>query len=519
MSNNKVDPNWLDNVVGVFSPQRKFKRLQYRHALTHLEKRKYDGASRGRRTKNWNPRGTDANAETFKSLRILRNRSRDLVRNDAHAERGIRLIETDTVGTGLVANIRGRSAIKSDRIKQLWEDWAESTACDYDGIHNFRGLQRIVMRALSEGGEAVVRRRIVNNNNGLPPVQLQILEGDFINDLSVVNFVTSSGNPVIQGVEFDRNTGKRVAYHLFKTHPGSMGLGINVQSSLATIAIPADEIAHVFRQDRAGQVRGVPWMAPAMLRMKDLSDYEDAQLVRQKIASCFTAFVKDFEAVETETEEEQDELGDTLEPGIIEHLPPGKDISFADPPEVQNYDEYTSAQLRAIAVALGVSVAALTENLKDVNFSSGRMGHIQYQRNIDVWRWQILAPMFLRKTFNWFLMGADLMGTDVSGISASWTAPRREMIDPTKEVPAKIKAIRSGLTTWSEAIRDQGRNPEEHLEELSEDFDKFDEQDLTLDTDPRKTNQSGSLHSEILINGAQAGQNNNNENDDTEGDE
>lgn len=502
----KFEPNWLDNFVGVFSPQRKFKRLQYRKALGHLESRKYDGASRGRRTKNWNPRGTDANAETFRSLRMLRNRSRDLVRNDAHAERGIRLIETDTVGTGILASIKGRSEIKRDNVKARWDRWAESTACDYDGVQNLRGLQRIVTRALAEGGEALVRRRIVRNNNGLPPIQIQVLEGDFLDDLSVVNFTTSSGNPVIQGVEFDRETGKRVAYHLFKNHPGSMGLGINVASSLQTVSVPADEVAHVFRQDRAGQVRGVPWLAPAMLRLKDLSDYEDAQLVRQKIASCFTAFVKDIEAVEAGTEQEQEELGDTLEPGIIEHLPPGKDVTFAKPPEVENYEEFTSAHLRAIAVALGTSVAALTENLKDVNFSSGRMGHIQYQRNIDVWRKQILIPMFLMKTFDWFLFGEELLGNDVSGISAGWTAPRREMIDPTKEVPAKIKEIRAGLTSWSEAIRDQGGNPDEHLEEVSEDFDKMDQEDLTLDVDPRKTNQSGSLHSEVLISGVQDAQ-------------
>jgi capsid protein len=34
----------------------------------------------------------------------------------------------------------------------------------------------------------------------------------------------------------------------------------------------------------------VPFGHAAMLRLKDLEEFEDTQLIRQKIAACFTAF-------------------------------------------------------------------------------------------------------------------------------------------------------------------------------------------------------------------------------------
>ena len=38
--------------------------------------------------------------------------------------------------------------------------------------------------------------------------------------------------------------------------------------------------------------------------------------------------------------------------------------------------------------------------------------------------------------------------------------PKLLMIDPTKEIEAQITAIRGGLKTLSEAIREQGNDPE-----------------------------------------------------------
>ena len=70
--------SWLDNVIGVFSPSSRFKRIQYKNASDTYEKehkslkRKYEGADVGRRAYGWRTMGTSANAEIKKAIRYKR---------------------------------------------------------------------------------------------------------------------------------------------------------------------------------------------------------------------------------------------------------------------------------------------------------------------------------------------------------------------------------------------------------------------------------------------------------------
>ena len=79
----------------------------------------------------------------------------------------------------------------------------------------------------------------------------------------------------------------------------------------------------------------------------------------------------------------------------------------------------------------------------------------------------------------------------MEGIQPQWTPPRRELIDPDKEIGATIKAVRSGLMSLSEAIREYGYDPEEVLREIQQDNELLDQLELVLDTDPRKVTLSG----------------------------
>lgn len=499
MPKNSSRASWFDNFIGFFSPRARFKRLQYKAASGVIERRKYEGADRGRRTDGWSTVGSDANSEIGPSLGLLRNRSRDLNRNNPWAARGTQVVVSNVVGRGIMGQVKappprngkGPSRAEAD-LNGMWKAWASTTACDYDGRHNLFGLQRIVMRSAVEGGDVLVRRRVTNRRTVLgpdgeirevPPVQLQVLEGDFLDASRLTR--EYEGNKVIQGVEFDKS-GRRIAYHVYADHPGALS-SFSTLTKFDTVRIPAAELLHVFRMDRAGQVRGVPWLAQVMLRLKDLDDYEDAQLVRQKIAACFSVFIRDLQGVDVPiTAEKKTSLGEKVEPGQIEILPPNKDISFAKPPEVQNYKEYVSQVLHGIAAGLGITYEAMTGDLSGVNFSSARMGWIEMGRNIEMWRQSLMVTQFLNPSFMWFLGGADILGKNVKGARMVWTPPRREMIDPTKEVPAIKTAIRSGIMTLSEAIRQGGRDPDEVLEEIKRDNDELDRLQLTLDTDPRK---------------------------------
>jgi hypothetical protein len=98
-----------------------------------------------------------------------------------------------------------------------------------------------------------------------------------------------NGAPTIQGIALG-NFGEPIGYWLFPTHPGAWMLP---GARLASNFIPARDVLHVFRKRRPGQLRDVSWLAPVLLRLRDLGDYEAALLMKAKIEACLAAVVTD----------------------------------------------------------------------------------------------------------------------------------------------------------------------------------------------------------------------------------
>ncbi|WVR18330.1 portal protein [Bordetella phage PY223] len=478
--------NALERMIATVAPKAALKRAQARMALGLV--REYEGAARGRRTDGWRTRSTSANSETRKALPLLRDRARDLVRNNPYAARGVSVIASNLVGYGIKTAFQtpNKKALKA--LQSAWLAWAESTQCDADGQHDIYGLQELVARGVVESGEMLVRRRWRRASDGLTvPLQLQVLEADFID--TAREGTLQNGNIIIQGIELDK-LGRRVAYYLFDEHPGD-GWSFS-RGTFVSHRVPAEDILHVYRMDRAGQLRGVSWLSPVIIRLRDFDEYEDAQLVRQKIAACFTAFVYDSETPEaTGSGSKPQDLIERLEPAAIEFLPPGKQITLANPPGVQGYSEYTSVTLHAIAAGLGVPYESLTGDYSQVNFTSGRMGRAEFHALLDVWQWKMFVPRFCGGVSGWFVEAAMLAGLPAQGATAKHTPPRRVLVDPTREIPAIIKAIRAGLQSMPNGIREMGIEPETMLDEIEEWNKEIDRRGIILDTDPRRVTNGG----------------------------
>lgn len=466
-------------MVGFLYPTRGLRRVAARQALNSIQKRGYDGASKGRRTKNWKATNADASLEVSLGLSLLRARSRDLSRNSPYAAKALATIVSNVVGTGILARL------DDEGINKNFQAWANSTACDFYGKQNFYQLQHLAMRTVAEAGEILVRKhRVADPKN---PIQIQLLEPDFL-DTTKVN----ADNRLRDGIEFD-DAGRIVAYWLYEVHPGARA---NIKGNpWKSNRVDASEIEHIFRMDRPGQTRGVPWPAPVIIRFRDFDDYEDAQLVRQKIAACFVGFIMDNEdpVNQSSSTEEKKPMSERFEPGAWEVLPPGKDIKFGSPPGVgSDYPAYVRQMLLSIAAGYGVSYESLTGDLSQVNFSSGRMGWIEFHRNIESWRWNMFIPGFCETVKNWWLEGQEVASGKAApeNMTTTWTPPRREMIDPVKETEAMRDGIRSGLATLSDSVRQLGLDPTEHFAELESDFNMLKAKNLVLDCDPRNDLQS-----------------------------
>ena len=69
-----------------------------------------------------------------------------------------------------------------------------------------------------------------------------------------------------------------------------------------TVRVPAGDVLHIYRPRDAGQIRGLPHVAPAMVRLFLLDQYDDAELDRKKTAAMFASFI-------TETAPEEPMMG------------------------------------------------------------------------------------------------------------------------------------------------------------------------------------------------------------------
>src|SRR5699024_2133773 len=98
------------------------------------------------------------------------------------------------------------------------------------------------------------------------------------------------------------------------------------------------------------------------------------------------------------------------EPGLVQLLQPGEDVTFGTPPDVGGYKDFADVTLHEIAAGLGISYEALTGDLRGANFSSARMGWIEFRNKIDADRALILEPRMLETIGEWLLEAAATMG-------------------------------------------------------------------------------------------------------------
>jgi len=492
-----VTANWLDKAISWISPQAGLRRIRARRAA-ELVQLAYDGARNDRRTGGWITTGSSANAEIGAALAKLRERSRDLIRNNAYAARAVAEIVGAAIGTGITAQARSGDAGLDARVNAVWQRWIEE--CDADGQLDFYGLQALIARTVVESGECLVRLRQRRPEDGLEvPLQLQVLEPDYLDH--TITRKTETGY-IIQGVEFDL-IGQRIYYWLYGQHPGDVVQTGVRGGSMQSARVPASEVLHIYRKDRPGQVRGAPWLAPVMIVLRDLDEYEEAELVRKKIEACFAAFVTqpqgpDGPALGPLVQESAGHRIESFEPGMIEYLKPGEEITFANPTASTGYRDYVAAKQAQIATGLQLTYEQLTGDLSRVNYSSYRAGLLSFRAGIESFRWLVFVPMFCAPVWERFVEVAYAAGAIPAPgpMQAEWTPPGFGSVDPVKDATATLLRLRTGTLTLRQAIAEQGYDPDAQLDQIAEINRLLDERGIVLDCDPRRVTRRGAEQKE-----------------------
>ncbi len=449
--------------------------------------RGYEAAQIGnRRTAGWRRPQGDINSLTLTATPELRIHARQLTRNNGWAKRAKSVVSNNVVGNGVIPRPVGLEEAQLKKATELWKAWAlDSTECDSERRNSMSGLQKQMIGTIFESGEVLVRRRPRRPGDGLTiPLQIQVLEPDYL-DTTKDGINGPAGGPIIQGVEFDK-IGRRVAYWLFPEHPGSL------RSAGLSQRVPASEILHAFETLRPQQVRGISWLASVIVPLKDFDDFEDAELVKQKIAACFAAFVTDEQGTGTALADQDpdDDAGEMLEPGAIKQLPAGKKVTFGNPPGLTS-DALPTRTLRKIAAGLDVTYEDLSQDYSQVNFSSARMARLSHWASVKGWQWDLMIPQLCAGIWAWAMEAAVLSGDLSEAPAAEWTATMMPMLEPDKEARAAALLVRAGVLTPDEMIRGQGGDPLTHWNEYEANVKALKARGIVLDSLASDVSQAG----------------------------
>ena len=468
-----------------------------------VSRRGFDGAMYNRLVADWITSSTSMDAELRSSLKRLRDRSRDLVRNNDYARSAQRAITNNVVGQG----VRMQSAVKMRRggrmddntntaIETAWEKWCRKQYCHTAGVLSFHDIERQLMDAMLSDGEIFVRTVRQPFGNGRIPLALEIIEADRL-DIDL-NEMAKSGNEIRMGIERDQ-WGRPLAYHFKVDHPGDYPFGAGAVNN-KTERVPANGVIHLFRQERPGQTRGISWVASAIMKMHHLQGYTEAEVIAARAEACRMGFITSPEDDSMQDGTDNGQAVANFEPGRIERLLPGENFVESKPnrPGGQ-YEPFVRAMLHSMAAGLGVSYATLSRDYSQSNYSSGRLALLDDRDNWRVLQ-QWLIENFHRAVFDEWLGLAVLSGElQLTGYetnpefyhSVRWIPRGWQWVDPAKEMAAYKDAVRCGFTTVTDVVAQQGGDIEDVMQQRQRELQMAEEMGLVFDTDPHEIDGKG----------------------------
>ncbi len=386
--------------------------------------------------------------ETIQAAPQIRSKARYFAANDAHASAGVNALTTYLWGTGAVP------AHPNADLAAAFLEWWDN--CDADGRTNFGGLIAQAIRAMIVDGECFIifRQRAAG-------LKLQLMPAEQV-DESLTREL-GGGAHITAGIEHNAQ-GERVAYWIRPFLPTQQ-----FETWAPPVRVDAADVLHLMRPDGVGQIRGVSWLAPIMLKLADLGLLSDALLKGFQVAAMHAGFLTDANgaaALPFEGEKNGDALDVSLEPGVVRRLPAGTDIKFNNPQAAQQSVEFMTAMTEEIAAGLGVPAFMVSGNVSRANYSSLRAALITFKASLEAIQFnvivpQLLAPIWRRWTLTQQLRGLDPHREEDGGeVVADWRFPAMPEADPLKALQAVKLALDMKTMSRAEAVAARGESIE-----------------------------------------------------------
>lgn len=495
----------LDSFIGIFSPVAEAKRKYFRFVARNMFT-SYRGAETGRIRGTWLPGGGSADQDLLRELPTLRERSRDLVRNDGIAAGAVSTLTTNIIGSG----IRPQSRVDKDvlaideeyanklqkQIETIWDRWVPFA--DAGGRMHFYEIEELAERNRFINGESLVLPLRIDQPSKKRPYNfaLQSIESDRMDTPTDL----SSNKSIRSGIELGVY-GEPLAYYVRKTHPGDITYGkgsYNNNSSnyekypvINDIGLP--NFFHLYHVLRCGQTRGEPFFAPVLNLFKDRFEYMEAELVAARVAACFAVFIKkdlggDLSIVRsTESDDASGKRVEELSPGMTEYLDPGEDIATFNPNRPgSNFGMFIERILRDVSSGLNMPYEILSKDFTKSNYSNMRASLLEARRFFmvqqDFISKKLCQPSLVYLMEEAYLRGElpilDFYFNRDAYVKVRWVSPGWQWIDPENEVNASRDSIEGNLSTLAEEIESKGGDWEDNLEQRARELKKI--KDLEL---------------------------------------
>ena len=429
-----------------------------------VETRRFSGASVGRLTNDWLASEIKINDDIRTHIKKLRSRARDLAKNDDYAKRYLTLLTSNVVGhAGISLQNKAKDAngkldkMANDMIESAFKRWCKKGNCDVTGRYSMRDMLKQIVRQESIDGEIFVRK--VRGYDNEFKFALQLISADKVD--SDFNEKFKDGTVAVMGVHLSV-WGKPIGY-FFKTEKGHDYMS-------------ASDIIHIYEPLFDDAVRGISRFHTVLLRLYNLQQYEESELVASRIAAAKMGFYTRT-ADSGEYIEERDDEGNFVQevsPGVFEVLPAGYDFKPFDVNHPTTaYESFVKGTLRGIASGLGISYFSLANDLTETNYSSARVGVLEdrsYYRDLQ----QFIIESFCQPVFEAWLLNCLVEGiiplpvTKFDKFNAATWHPRGfAWVDPLKDVTANIKAIEAKLKSRTRVIAEEGIDIEELADEIA----------------------------------------------------
>ena len=484
--------NIFDKIVEVVNPAAAVRREHERFKLQTIRSIRNSGYDESGAARNKNSmRGWLASSKTpqediDKNIPILRQRSRSLYMSAPLAVSAIKTNRTNIIGEGLKlkstidAEFLGLTPEQATEWQQKAERefrfWAGSKFCDSTRVNNFYEIQQVACMSWLMNGDACILLEYEKPSRAFPyGLRIHLIESDRVstphttgNNVFLYATNPDNGNRIFNGVEVDKNN-RVVAYHVCNTYPNS---NLYAKKEWKRVKAFGDRtgapgVLMIFETERAEQYRGVPYLAPVIESLKQLTRYSEAEMMAAVINGIFTVFITSESGtsefgftgvVDEEDRVSDDDINYEVGPGLVNVLNAGEKVEIADAKRPSsNFDAFVTSLAKYVGAALEIPVEVLMKSFMS-SYSASRAALLEAWKAFRMKRAWIAAD-FCQPVYELFLSEAIAKGRlhapgffldpliRAAYCGAQWNGPAQGMVDPVKEVSAAEKRIQIGIST------------------------------------------------------------------------